>query len=129
MRYLARARPLEYKIKSDITCAKRDLANSAVIWVGDFNLQPADEAKMERDCPSSQGTFQNIVGPSSSRWKSLFDLCAEIRLHQPSHFCSATNCVNKLTRTFVFVGRSVLPMLAHQAGVVNDPMYYHGQGI
>lgn len=51
----------ESSIKQDIASARGDLANLSVLLVGDFNLQPADEAKMKIDCPSAQGTFQNIT--------------------------------------------------------------------
>ena len=65
----------------------------------------------------------------SGRWKYVFDWLAEIKFPQSNHFVSSTNCVNKLVRIFIFVSRFVLPMLAHQAGVVNDPIHYHGLGL
>ena len=126
---IGRMHILAGNIKSDIAMAKGGPTNKSVLLVGDFHLQPADEAKTKMDCPSAQGIFQNGVGPFSGRWKSLFDLFAEIQLPQPNHFASATNCVNKLARIFVFVCRSVLPSLADQAGVVNDPLYFHGLGL
>lgn len=56
-----------------------------VVLVGDFSLHPADEAKIQVDCPSSQGAFQNHVGPFTRRWMSILDMFAEIKLPQPSH--------------------------------------------
>ena len=117
------------RIRNVVRLAKGDLTNSSVILLGDFNLQPTDEAKIKIDCPSTQGVFQNCTGPFYGRWKAIFDLFTEIKFPQPNHFVSESNFVNKLTRIFVFTCRSVLPLLEHQAGVVNDPIYYHGQGI
>ena len=77
---------------------------------------------MEVDCPSSQGSFQNSSGLFPNRWKSLFDLLAEIELPQPNHLRSAINCNNTLSLICVFSGRLFLPLLAHQAGAVSDPI-------
>ena len=118
---------LEVGFKSDIGHVKSDPMHTSLLLMGDFNLQPPDEPKIKVDTPSCTGTFHNSIGPFCGRWNVIFDQCTEIKFPQPNHFCSATNSLNKLTRIFVFVSRSVLPMLAHQAGVVNDPIFYHAK--
>ena len=48
---------LECRVKGDIALARGDPANKSVLLVGDFNLQPADEAKIRIDCLFAQGSF------------------------------------------------------------------------
>jgi hypothetical protein len=77
-----------------------------------------------KTAPEIGATPRISNAPFATRWGGLLDTLTEIRFAQPNHFYSATNTLNKLTRIFVSVGRSALPLLRHQAGVVNDPMHY-----
>ena len=86
---------------------RRNQVDTSLILSGDLNLRPEDEAKVKVDCPENSGTFSCPAGPLASKWKKLFDLTVEIKVSQPNHFRAANNTLNTLTRTFLFVGRSV----------------------
>ena len=120
---------IERALMTDMATIRIDMTNSSLILNGDFNLHPADEPKIKVDCPEVLGSFTCPTGPLANRWYKMFDMMVEIKFPLPNHFCSANNTLNKLTRMFLFVGRSVLPLLAHQAGVLKDPIFFHARGL
>ena len=120
---------IEGSLRIDIANVRADLTNSSLILIGDFNLHPEDEPKVKVDCPTLPVDSATEGRPLAARWYRIFDSMVEIKFPLPNHFCSANSTLNKLTRMFLFVGRSVLPLLAHQAGVVKDPINFHARGL
>ena len=118
---------VEGSLAADIAVVRADMTNTSLILVGDFNLHPEDEPKVKVDCPAIPSILPVGGRPLAARWYRIFDSMVEIKFPLPNHFCSANCTLNKLTRLFLFVGRSVLPLLAHQAGVVKDPIYFHAK--
>jgi len=115
---------IENSLRRDITLAQSDAANNSVLLVGDFNIHPVDEPKIRVDSPCRPGIFTSYNAPFASRWERIFDDFTEIVFPHPNHFCSANCTLNKLTRLFVLVSRSVLPLLMHQSGIIRDPIYF-----
>lgn len=113
----------------DIKSLRQSLTDSSFLLAGDFNLHLEAEARVEVDCPLVPATFACLSGPMAARWQKIFYLLVEVRSPLPINFCAADNILNTLMWMFVFVGRSVLPLLAHQAGVVRDLIYFHARGL
>lgn len=61
--------------------------------------------------------------------ETVFGLLGESEFPQPDHCVLATKMRWKVDSYFVLTGRSVPPMLGHQAGVADKPFYFHGQGM
>ena len=120
---------VESSFRRDMALVNENPSTLSSVLFGDFNVQPLDEPKIRVDTPEAPGLFRNYNSPFSSRWEQIFDGLTEMRFPQPNHFCSSTNSLNKLTRIFVRMSRSVFPMLRHEVGMTKDPILLYGQGV